>query len=152
MRITARLSIALAVTAALGAAATGRAQEAVQVPLDFAEIIQLDQPASTLVVGAPGLVTATLSDSRTMVLHAKRSGTTNVIVLGDDGREVGNYLVSISPTSRTITSVYHGTARQTFACKETCSAVLSVGDEHVPFFQPTELQVQDRAEAASGEQ
>lgn len=104
-----------------GAAALAEEESAsISVILDFARVLTFDQPARTIIIGNPAIVDGTLNDERTLVLTGKGSGTTNLIVLGEGGREVSNLVVNVAPGSRRTLTVYQGTAQQTFSCLGPC--------------------------------
>lgn len=123
---------ALALCTVAAAPSTARAKETVDVTLDIAAVLALAGPASTIIVGNPSLVEATFSDSQTLVLSGKSAGKTNLIVLGENGERIGDYTLHIVPPSG-LTTLYVGSRRQTYSCDETCSPVLSVGDEGASF-------------------
>jgi len=127
---------------------TARATEALQVVIDFARILTLDRAAKTIVLGNSGILDATINDERTVVLTGKSAGATNMIVLGENNREILNASVNVVPSSQ-VTTVYHGLRRQTYSCVSGCTPVLSVGDA-AQHFDPTNSQIQARQEFATG--
>jgi Flp pilus assembly secretin CpaC len=90
------------------------------VVLDFAKLLSFDQPARTIIIGNPGIVDGTLSDEYTIVLTGKAVGATNMIVLGEAGREIANLHVVVSANTRQITTVYQGATQQIYSCVDTC--------------------------------
>lgn len=100
-----------------------RGQSTLPVVLDFAKILSFDQPARTIIIGNPGIVDGTLSDEHTIVLTGKAVGTTNMIVLGEAGREIANLNVVVSANTRQLTTIYQGTTQQVYSCVETCRPV-----------------------------
>ena len=119
-----------------------------QVVIDFAKILTLEEAARTIVIGNSGILDATISDERNVVLTGKAAGTTNMIVLGANNREILNTSVSVVP-GRQVTTVYQGLQRQTYSCLTSCTPVLSVGDE-AGHFDRTRTQTQARQEFATG--
>ncbi len=104
----------------------GAASASIGVTLDFARILTFAHPARTVVIGNPGIVDGTLSDEYTIVLTGKAIGTTNMIVLGEDGQEILNLAVNVVANGNQVTTVYHGTEQQIFSCSETCRPVPTV--------------------------
>jgi hypothetical protein len=102
---------------------------AISVTLDFAKIVRFEQAARTVVIGNPGILDGTLSDSQTMVLTGKAAGTTNLIILGEGGQQVGNLVIHVVAGGRRLTTIHSGAAQQTFSCVGPCTPVLAVGDE-----------------------
>ncbi|MFC4172913.1 pilus assembly protein N-terminal domain-containing protein [Microvirga sp. GCM10011540] len=99
----------------------------VVVRLDFAKVLMLSAPARTIIIGNPDIVDGTLSDERSIVLTGKATGATNLIVLGEGGREIANLLVRVSSGGRQLTTVYHGAEPKTFSCIGSCAPVRAVG-------------------------
>jgi len=94
--------------------------DAVSVTLDFARILTFNSPARTIIIGNPAVVDGTLSDDRTIVLTGKAVGTTNVIVLGEAGREVASFVVNVTTNSSQSITVHQGETQQTYTCAGTC--------------------------------
>ena len=115
----------------------------VGVNIDFARVLAFAEPARTIIIGNPGIVDGTLSDDHTIVLTGKAVGVTNLIVLGEGGREVLSTIVSVTPSSYQTTTVYSGAAIKTFSCAGSCKPVLSVGDEG-PHFNSAREQIKER--------
>jgi len=115
----------------------------VGVKIDFARVLAFAEPARTIIIGNPGIVDGTLSDDHTIVLTGKSVGVTNLIVLGEGGREVLSAVVSVTPSSDRTTTVYSGAALKTFSCAGPCKPVLSVGDEN-PHFDNARNQIKER--------
>ncbi|MXQ10687.1 pilus assembly protein N-terminal domain-containing protein [Microvirga makkahensis] len=122
--------------------------QAIQVVIDFAKILTLERTAKTIVIGNSGILDATVNDERTVVLTGKAAGTTNMIVLGEDNKEILNTSVIVTP-GRQVTTVYQGLQRQTYSCFSACTPVLSVGDE-AGHFDRARAQIQSRQEFATG--
>ena len=146
-RLAAATLMALAAGGAAGAAS---ASELVDVTIDFAKILKIARPADTIFVGNPGIADAAISDEQTLVLTGKAAGTTNLIVLDDEGEEVMNSVVRVSSDIRQLTTVFYGTQRQTFSCAPTCEQVISVGD-NADVFENATTQIQVRKEFSTGQ-
>jgi Flp pilus assembly secretin CpaC len=110
-------------------------REAVRVTIDFAKIIRLESPASTVIVGNSGIVEAAIEDDKTMILTGQAPGSTNIIVMDIDGNEVENVRVVVASDTRELTTVYQGTKRQSFSCQPRCEQVAVIGDENAAFNQ-----------------
>lgn len=134
------------VTASLSPAA---ATELVDLTIDFAKIMKLDDAAKTIVIGNPGIADAAVQDESTLVLTGRSAGTTNMIVLGEDGEEVANAVIRVSSDIRQLTTVFYGSSRQTFSCAPTCEQVISVGDADDAFSRATS-QLQTRTDFSQG--
>lgn len=114
-----------------------------EIRLDFAHILALDEPAGTVAVGNDGIVRATLSDDQTIVLTGLAPGTTNLIVLDATGDEIYNTAVRVVASGDYLVTVYRGSLRQTYSCASRCTPVVSIGDDG-EFFATAVTQVQTR--------
>ncbi|HZH12324.1 MAG TPA: pilus assembly protein N-terminal domain-containing protein [Microvirga sp.] len=95
-------------------------QTTLPVLLDFAKVLTFDQPARTIIIGNPGIVDGTLSDEYNLVLTGKAVGVTNMIILGEAGREIASLRVSVSARASRVTTVYHGATQQVYSCVDDC--------------------------------
>jgi len=137
----------------LAAAANGGAafaSDVIDVTIDFAKIMKLDRPATTLVIGNPGIADATVEDEKTLILTGKTAGSTNLIALDEKGAEVANLVVRVSSDIRQLTTVFYGSKRQTFSCSPTCEQVISVGD-NPDNFDIAKSQIEKRTQFANGQ-
>lgn len=111
--------------------------------LDYAHVLVLEAPASTIAIGNSGIVEATLSDDQTVILTAQAPGTTNLIVLDEDGTELVNTVVRVIASGDYLTTVYRGSARYTYSCADRCTPVVAIGDEP-QFFDNSVSQIETR--------
>ncbi|WP_262269898.1 pilus assembly protein N-terminal domain-containing protein [Microvirga yunnanensis] len=103
-----------------------RQMEMVEVVLDLAKILKLNEPARTIVIGNPAVLDATINDERTLVLTGKTLGTTNMIVLDGDGDEVTNLMINVVQGSHIVT-VHRGNQKETYNCIGACRPTVAVG-------------------------
>ncbi|SEQ62071.1 Pilus formation protein N terminal region [Faunimonas pinastri] len=131
----------------LGAAGlqSARAADAIDLTIDFAKLLKLNRPATTIVIGNPGIADATVGSNQTIVLTGHSAGTTNMIAMDDKGHEILNTTVRVSSDSRQLTTVFYGNKRQTFSCDPVCEQVVAVGDAPDAFAQ-AKSQIQSRQE------
>jgi len=108
---------------------------ALNVVIDYARLLRLDEDAKTIVIGNPAVLDATLSDGRTVVLTGKVKGTTNLIVLDENAREVENLLVNVVQ-GRHVMTVYRGTERETYNCVGSCTPMPAPGGGGQPMAPP----------------
>ena len=149
--LTARYAGIVAVVALLSApAAAAPVGEMVEVTIDFAKILRLDEPAATIFIGNPGIADASVEDETTVVLTGKTAGTTNLIILDKDGKEMANTVVRVSSDIQQLTTIFYGRNRQTFSCSPTCERVISVGDSAESFDSAT-AQIQTRQQFSTGQ-
>lgn len=123
--------------------------DTIALTIDFAKVMKLDKPVSTIVIGNPGIADATVEDEQTLVLTGKAAGTTNLIALDQDGHEVANAILQVVSNDRQLTTVFYGSNRQTLSCSPICEKVISVGDA-VTNFEQASAQIQQRQSFARG--
>jgi hypothetical protein len=97
----------------------------VEVVLDLARILKLDEPARTIVIGNPAVLDATVNDERTLVLTGKVLGMTNMIALDGKGDEVANLMINVVHGSHIVT-VHRGGQRETYNCLGRCRPTVAV--------------------------
>lgn len=138
-------SIGLAVAMAIALVQPAFSEETLDLVIDFAKILQLNEPIATIIIGNPGIANATIQDDQTIILTGKAAGMTNLIVLNDNGDELANVLVRVASNVRRLTTVFYGSKRQTFSCAPTCEQVISVGDDKEKF-ETAKTQIESRQE------
>ena len=136
-------SIGLTAALAMALVQPAFSEETVDLVIDFAKILQLNEPIATLIIGNPGIADATIQDDRTIVLTGRAAGMTNLIAMDDDGKEIANVLVRVASNVRQLTTVFYGSKRQTLSCAPTCEQVISVGDDDEKF-QTAKTQIESR--------
>ena len=119
------------------------AEPVINVTLDRASVVRLSQPADTVIIGNPMIADATVRDNVTLIVTGKSFGTTNLIILDKDGREVSNQLVTVAASDENLVTVYNRPNRQTYSCTPVCEPVVSIGDDQATFGDRTS-QVQGR--------
>src|SRR5882724_1486882 len=141
-----RLVVATLAWAGLAVSVAAAADsDPVDVTIDFAKVMKIDQPAHTIIVGNPGIADAAIDNEKTLILTGKTAGTTNLIVLDVAGHEILNTTVRVSSDIRQLTTVFYGPNRQTFSCAPVCEEVVSVGDQKEKFDNAS-AQIQARQE------
>src|SRR2546421_12588133 len=77
-----------------------QAAEVIRLRSGFATILKLNRSISTVIVGNPKIVDATPQSDRAVVLTAKEAtGTTNILILDEQGNEFFNAMVSVQGSS-----------------------------------------------------
>ncbi len=109
-----------------------RAAETIRLNPGFVSLVKLDQTISTIVIGNPDIVDATLQGRNTILLTAKRtigSAETNVIVLDPQDAEIFNAMIVVGSQGNSKTEI-HGKGRAAdvheywaYRCMPTCERV-----------------------------
>ncbi len=92
-------TLAVLVTAAVASltAVGAKAGPPVEVALDNARILVLDDPASDVIIGNPAYADVVLQSPRRLILFGKRVGQTNIIILDDRRREILSSRLVVMP-------------------------------------------------------
>ena len=113
----------LFIVAALASAAPAFSQAAegdLTVPVDQVVRIPLRGLAAEVVVGSPRYVDVSVVDSRTVLVHGKDVGVTNLMVYDPEGRVVFNKrLVVLAPTGDQV-SVFRAAKGTEYSCGDRC--------------------------------
>jgi Flp pilus assembly secretin CpaC len=102
----------------------------VSVNVNMARVLRISAPASTVIVGNPGIADVTIQDPLTLILTGKSYGQTNLIVLDSAGEPIADTLVEVVQMQAGIMTVYQGQARTTLACAPVCQPVVMMGDDN----------------------
>jgi Flp pilus assembly secretin CpaC len=126
--------LALAAAAAMAVCVPAMAQDGViNVLLDRALVVQVDQPADTVIIGNPMIADATVRDNKTLIVTGRSFGTTNLIILDKDGRTIADNLVTVSAADDNLVTVYSRPGRQTYSCTPVCAPTIAIGDDSSTF-------------------
>lgn len=112
------LTVGLAIGAGSGAASA--AETGIEVIMNQAKIVKLTKDASTIVVGNPEIVDATVQDARTIVLTGKGFGVTNLVILDPEGKAVVDEAIFVSRNDEKSLRIYRRSKVQTLSCTPFC--------------------------------
>ena len=71
-----------------GTASTAAQESRLELFVNHAKIIKLAEPASTVIIGNNAIADATVKDALTLVLTGRQFGTTNLVILDEDGEPI----------------------------------------------------------------
>jgi Flp pilus assembly secretin CpaC len=101
----------------------------ITVKVNMARILRINAPATTVIVGNPGVADVTIQDPKTLVLTGKSYGQTNLIVLDSAGTPIADTLIEVIQSQADLVTVFNSGARSTFSCAPACSPTVVVGDD-----------------------
>jgi hypothetical protein len=101
--------------------------------VDEARLIRLDEDAAQIVVGNPAIADVNAQDARLLVVTGKSYGTTNLIALDAQGKEILSARLNVREGDVRLVTLYKGTVRQSYHCAPDCLRVLAIGDEKSRF-------------------
>ncbi|KKB76719.1 hypothetical protein VW35_18405 [Devosia soli] len=102
----------------------------IEVNVNMARVLRISAPASTVIVGNPGIADVTIQDPQTLILTGKSYGQTNLIVLDGQGQPIADTLLDVVQMQAGVMTVYQGQSRTTLACAPVCQPVIMMGDDN----------------------
>jgi Flp pilus assembly secretin CpaC len=141
------LAIALMAAAVAGEALAGE----VQVALDQSRPISLPSSASGVVIGNPSVAGVSVQNDRLLFVTGRSYGSTNLIVVGRNGRPIYEARVTVIPDESNVVMVTRGQSTQRFDCSPLCRRRPDISDDQESFAKTNE-QIAARAGQASGQQ
>ncbi|MEF2551890.1 pilus assembly protein N-terminal domain-containing protein [Aurantimonas sp. A2-1-M11] len=136
---------ALAATIVLAACATASAFDGtgvLPVEVDHARIVQIDNPAATVIVGNPAIVDVAVLSSNRLVLTGRSYGITNLVILNADGDVIMDQQVAVQSFEDNTVRVYRQASRVTYACAPKCEPTVTIGDNDESFGQAAQQYAQ----------
>jgi len=111
--------------AALSSSPVHATDDVIRVFMDHARILKLDRMVSKVIIGNADVADVTVSDPQTIVLTGKSYGTTNLVILDQDGEAIVDERILVSVDEANTLRVFKQTARSVYSCSPSC-------EEHVP--------------------
>lgn len=120
--------VSLAVSCAMPMASHAETDEIV-LSLNYARIIKLSRPASTVIVGNPEIADATVGDPQTIVLTGQGFGRTNLVILDEEGAPIFDESIAVARDDDVL-RIYRRANVETLACNPFCEgAYLTAAEE-----------------------
>ncbi|MFC5444998.1 pilus assembly protein N-terminal domain-containing protein [Rhizobium halophytocola] len=95
---------------------------ALHVFMDHARVLKLDRPVSKVIVGNSKIADATVADEKTIVLTGRDFGTTNLVLLDNDGNAILDERIQVSIDEDNTIRLFKSTARIVMSCTPICEA------------------------------
>lgn len=127
--IKAKIFAATLIIAGAGGPTFAIAGDSISVNIHMARVLRLDSPASTVIVGNPGIADITIQDPQTLVLTGKSYGRTNLIALDSAGNPIADTAIVVRRGVANIVTVYFGSSRTSVACAPECQPTIQIGDD-----------------------
>lgn len=134
--------LALAGAASLDAA---EAKDPITVTIDMAKVMRVSAPATTVVLGNPGIADATVQDRQTLVITGRIAGLTNLVVLDAKGQLIADEVIQVIKPQTGYVTVQRGLERFSYACTPHCNATIEPGDDK-SYFEISDNQLRKRNE------
>lgn len=139
---------ALAILSVLATSVAALAESApVTVKVNMARILRINAPASTVIIGNPGIADAAIQDPQTLVLTGKSYGQTNLIVLDTQGNPIADTMIEVVQEQTGLVTVYLGERRTSLACEPVCQPIIMLGDDKA--YTLEKIETADAVETAA---
>jgi Flp pilus assembly secretin CpaC len=139
---------ALAILSVLVSSVAALAESApVTVKVNMARILRINAPASTVIIGNPGIADAAIQDPQTLVLTGKSYGQTNLIVLDAQGNPIADTMIEVVQEQTGLVTVYLGERRTSLACEPVCQPIIMLGDDKA--YTLEKIETADAVETAA---
>ena len=129
------------------ASATSAAAEDIRVALDQAFPIRLAAPAEGVAIGNPGIAGVSVQNDRFLFVTGRSYGTTNLVIVGAEGRLLYSGRVTVVPDETNVVVVTRGTESARLECTPLCRPRPDIGDGET--FEQVTTQINGHAAAAT---
>ncbi|SDA95931.1 pilus assembly protein N-terminal domain-containing protein [Sinorhizobium sp. NFACC03] len=117
---TGRAALFAFVIASLPVVAAAAENDMMRVYMDHARVLKLDRPVSKVIIGNADVADATVADARTIVITGRNFGTTNLVILDQDGNAIVDERILVSIDEGNTVRVYKQTSRTVLSCTPNC--------------------------------
>jgi Pilus formation protein N terminal region len=108
---------------------TALAAQDLIVRTDETQLLSVSGNPGAVVIGNPSIADATVHGSQIYV-HGRGFGTTNLIVLDQDGNQLASFDVTVQLGGNNNVALYKAGSRYSYICAPLCENNVQVGDDH----------------------
>ncbi len=123
------------------------------IEVDQSMIMKIKGEPGAVVIGNPMIADITVVGDKVLI-HGRTFGTTNVIILDQDGEKISAFDVSVKHTGDNLVAVFVGSTapavRFSYNCAPLCESELQVGDEKV-YNDTIAQQIKTKIKLATGQ-
>lgn len=101
----------------------------IMIVINQAKILDVSDNVGTVIVGNPAIADVTVHDSKKLVIMGKSPGTTNIIILGNDGKILIDNIIHVGSETDSFVTVYRAMSRYSFSCVGECTPAVRIGDQ-----------------------
>lgn len=129
-----KLLVLLAATSGFALPGQTAAQEGdvLRVFMNHARVLKLDRPVSKVIVGNASVADATVADATTIVVTGRNFGTTNLVLLDENGDAIADERVLVSIDEGNTVRVFRQTQRVILSCTPNCEQHADFADSKEP--------------------
>jgi len=120
------------------------------IEVDHARTVRLPESASAVIVGNPLVADVTPHDDSLFLITGKSFGSTNIIALDHDGRQIYSAEIRVVSSNRGRLTVHRGLARESYFCVVGCERIPVPGDSSAAFDATLDARLKAIGAAESG--
>ncbi len=122
LRIVKHIALGTAITLLSSSTLVNMAHssELLRVFMNHARILKFEQPVSSVIVGNSEVADITVSDPTTVVLTGKSYGSTNLVILNDQGEAVVDKRIVVSVDEENSVRIFRQIDRTVLSCAPIC--------------------------------
>lgn len=125
------------------------ALDQINITLYKAEVFEMPEGTSTLIVGNPVIADiSVLKKGSKVLITGKGFGETNVLAMDSDGNIISETRIRVSASNENKLIVQKGTDRESYSCSPSCMPTVNLGDAPA-FISQTTGQIQAHTAAST---
>jgi Flp pilus assembly secretin CpaC len=121
----------------------------IRVPLDQAVAVRLPGAAEGISIGNPSIAGISVQNERMLFVTGRSYGTTNLVVVGEDGRMIYNGRVTVVADETDVVMVTRGAQTEQLTCSPLCRPRPDIGDSRESF-DAASAQINNHSSSAGG--
>lgn len=118
-------------------------RETVSVVMDQALVVRAPEKIRTMILGNPAIADISSEGKGMLVITGKAYGSTNLVLIDEDGRVAGETLIQVGPPRAGVVTVQKGETKEAYSCTPRCMPMAHVGTTPA-FFSEASSQAQQR--------
>lgn len=118
-------------------------RETVSVVMDQALVVRAPEKIRTMILGNPAIADISSEGKGMLVITGKSYGSTNLVLIDEEGRVAGETLIQVGPPRAGVVTVQKGDVKEAYSCTPRCMPMAQVGTTPT-FFSEASSQAQQR--------
>lgn len=144
-------SISAINTSSASSPAVRAKRETISVVMDQALVVRAPDRIRTMILGNPTIADISSEGKGMLVITGKSYGSTNLVLIDEDGRVAGETLINVGPARAGVVTVQKGDVKEAYSCTPKCMPMALVGTTGA-FFSEASTQAQQRYGQQQGAQ
>ncbi len=124
------------------------AENSITVAADRAKIVSISGEPAAVIIGNPTFADVTVRSGQ-IIIHGRHFGSTNLLILDDNGDQIGNFELHVMQKASPSVVVYKAGRRESYSCVPNCEVTLSVGDTPDYFDKVVQAQITGKTATAT---